>query len=341
MNTAVYIHAARDVRIGEIVPPKETEGRALVEIASVGICGSDLHYYKDGGIGAATIKAPFVPGHEFSAYLKADIESRALRRGQLVAIDPALPCMQCQWCAKGYENLCPNVEFIGAPPFNGALTQTLSVPTRSIVALPDEINADQAAMLEPLGVCIHALDLAKPRLLESAAVLGCGPIGLGVLQLLKLSPVGELYAVDPLAHRTAVAELTGVRASGQSISTILDHTDGLGCDLVIEATNSPNGFADAIAACKIGGRIILVGIPDGDDYATIKASDARRKGLTILFSRRMGDVYPRAITLVKNASVDVDRLVSHRFALAETADAFAMQADEQDGLIKSLIYPQE
>lgn len=339
MNTAAFIYGARDIRIDSIAQPEPAANQTVVEIESVGICGSDLHYYKDGGIGAATIDKPFVPGHEFSARLTEDIADANLQSGQLVAVDPATPCLQCEWCIKGYHNLCPRVEFIGAPPFNGALTQSLSVPLANLVQLPSSITADQAAMLEPLGVCIHAMDLAKPQLLESVALLGCGPIGLGVLQLLKIMTCRSVYAVDPLEHRSILAASLGADAVGGSTDVVLDNSRGQGCDIVIEATNSPAGLSDAIRACKIGGRIILVGIPDGDDYAVIKSSEARRKGLTILFSRRMGQVYPRAIELVHNNLVDVDALISHRFDLSDTPTAFAMQAAGEDGLVKSMVYP--
>lgn len=339
MATAAFIYGAGDIRVDTHTPATAKDGWASVRVASVGICGSDLHYYKDGGIGSATIEKPFVPGHEFSAYVTEDIESRSLRRGQLVAVDPALPCHNCEWCFRGYHNLCPHVVFIGAPPYNGALTQDLPVPVQNIIPMPSSLTADQGAMLEPLGVCIHAIDLARPRLGETAAVLGCGPIGLGLVQLLKLSGCSAVYAVDPLAHRHAAATDCQADAAGDSLQLVLDHTHGRGCDLVIEATNSPDGMVDAVNAASIGGRVVLVGIPDGNLYSPLSAADARRKALQIKFSRRMGDVYPRAIDLVVNERVDVDKLVSHRFELEDTPAAFAMQADNTDGLIKSIVYP--
>lgn len=339
MNQAAFIHGVRDVRLGEISPPTQAAGTALVDVLAVGICGSDLHYYKDGGIGGAVIQQPFVPGHEFSGRLSADIEPLGLARGQLVAVDPATPCKNCEWCEQGYHNLCPRVVFLGAPPYNGALTEQISVPHDSIFALPEGMSADQGAMLEPLGVCVHAIDLAKPKLLESVALLGCGPIGLGILQLLKLNGVGRIIAVDPQSHRSALAKQLGATHVGHSISSVLDHTDGLGCHLVIEATNSPDGLAHAIEASRIGGRLIMVGIPDGDSYSTIRAAEARRRGLSLKFSRRMGNVYPRAIELVQSNKVDVDVLVSHHFALDGTPEAFEIQADEQAGLVKSVIHP--
>jgi len=339
MNSAAFIHGIRDVRLGDISPPVKVPGSALVEVLAVGICGSDLHYYKDGGIGGAVIREPFVPGHEFCGSLTADIEELGLVRGQRVAVDPATACKKCEWCAQGYHNLCPNVVFLGAPPYNGALTQQILVPHKSIFAMPAGMTPDQGAMLEPLGVCIHAIDLAKPRLLESVALIGCGPIGLGIIQLLKLCGVGQIIAIDPQPHRTALAEKLGATHTGDSPSSVLDYTKGLGCHLVIEATNSPDGLVDAIKTSRIGGRLIMVGIPDGDNYSTIQAAEARRRGLTLKFSRRMGDVYPRAIELVQSEKVDVDALVSHHFNLDGTPEAFQIQAAEQAGHIKSIVCP--
>ncbi len=339
MNMAAYIHGVRDVRIGTIAPPSVSNGSVMVDVLAVGICGSDLHYYKDGGIGGAVIRQPFVPGHEFCGSLCADVEALGLKRGQLVAVDPATPCHRCEWCERGYHNLCPHVVFLGAPPYNGALTHQIAVSHESLFVLPDGMTPDQGAMLEPLGVCIHAMDLAKPRLLESVALIGCGPIGLGILQLLKLSGVGDIIAIDPQSHRTALASELGASHVGDTQLAVLDHTGGLGCHLVIEATNSPDGLVHAIKASRIGGRLVMVGIPDGDTYSNIQASEARRRGLTAKFSRRMGNVYPRAIDLVKLKKVDVDGLVSHHFDLDGTPDAFRIQADEEAGFIKAMVYP--
>jgi L-iditol 2-dehydrogenase len=217
------------------------------------------------------------------------------------------------------------------------LTTQITVPRDSLVAVPEGMTADQAAMLEPLGVCIHAIDLARPRLLESVAVIGCGAIGLGIIQLLRLSGCSQIIAVDPQAHRAHLALSMGADAAGDSVETVQDHTQGLGCHLVIEATNAPRGFADAVESTRIGGRAVLVGIPDGNVYTGLDAASARRRGLSLKFARRMGDVYPRAIQLVSSGKVDVDALVSHHFALPDTPEAFAMQANEAVGLVKSIV----
>ncbi|MEM6664854.1 MAG: alcohol dehydrogenase catalytic domain-containing protein [Pseudomonadota bacterium] len=338
MNEAVYIHGAKDVRIGRYDRNDTVADPVAVDVAAVGLCGSDLHYFKDGAIGAATIAKPFVPGHEFSARLLADDEALGLTKGTLVAVDPASACGACEWCHQGHPNLCPKVVFTGAPPYDGAMRRQMGVARDRIIPVPDTLSALDAAMLEPLGVCIHAMDLARPRLGETVGVLGCGPIGLGIIQLLANSGAGRILAIDPAAYRSAHGPRNGAHEAGLTVSDILDMTDGRGCDLIIEATNAPDGFADAVRATRIGGRVVLVGIPDGDIY-TLPAAESRRRGLTIRFSRRMGETYPRAIALTVAGKVDHGAMVSHEVALEETPDAFARQADLADGALKTVIYP--
>lgn len=337
VSRAVYIHGVKDARVAPFNLKEGRTGEVLLDVAAVGLCGSDLHYYKDGGIGAATIREPFVPGHEFAGWLTEDVEELGLKRGALVAVDPNKACGICEWCHEGHANLCPNVEFIGAPPFNGAMTSRIWVPASQLVPLPEDFDPLKAVMLEPLGVAIHAVDLAKPRLLERVAVLGCGPIGLLIMEVLKAAGAGEIIAADPLPHRRAMAERLGAAKVVTSAAEVAEWSKG-GCPLVLEATNSPNGFRDAVAATRIGGRIVLVGIPDGDLYS-LNAADARRRGLKIKFARRMGEVYPRAIRLVADKRVDVVSMVSHRVGLEEVPGVFQALAENAPDYIKVLIYP--
>jgi L-iditol 2-dehydrogenase len=338
MSRAVFLHAPGDARVAPFNLREGAPGETLLDVAAVGLCGSDLHYYKDGGIGAAAISEPFVPGHEFGGWLTEDLPELGLARGALVAVDPNHACGHCDHCHAGHPNLCPNVAFIGAPPHHGAMTERIWVPRSLIVPVPQDFTPLDAVMLEPLGVAIHAVDLARPKLLERVALVGCGPIGLLILQVLKAVGAGEVLACDPLPHRRALALKLGAAKAGASVADIAEWTAGEGMPLVIEATNAPEGFRDAVRAARIGGRIVLVGIPDGDTY-TLPASEARRRGLSIKFSRRMGHVYPRAIELVALGKVDVESVVSHSFTLEETPEAFRRHAENESGMVKSLIYP--
>jgi L-iditol 2-dehydrogenase len=335
MSRALFIRGARDVSVAPFNLREGREGEVLIDVASVGVCGSDLHYYKDGAIGAAVIRSPFVPGHEFGGYLYNDVDGLGLRRGQLVAVDPAKSCGRCEWCRDGHPNLCPEVEFTGAPPFDGAMTERIWAAKSQLVTLPESFDALDAVMLEPLGVAIHAVRLAKPQMLERVGVLGCGPIGLLIMQVLKAAGAGEVLACDPLPHRRAMAEKLGVDRVGDSSASLVEWSKG-GCPLVLEATNSPFGFRDAVSASRIGGRIVLVGIPDGDTY-TLPAADARRRGLKIKFARRMGDVYPLAIQFLAAGKVDVRSIVTHRVGLEEAPGVFAALAANAPGYGKALI----
>ena len=338
MSRALFIHGPGDARVAPFNLREGRPGEVMIDVAAVGLCGSDLHYYKDGGIGSATIRQPFVPGHEFAGRLAADVPERGLARGTLVAVDPNVACGRCEFCHRGHHNLCPNVAFIGAPPHDGAMTQRMHVPISHLVEVPQDFTPLQTVMLEPLGVAIHAVDLAKPRLQESVALVGCGPIGLLILQVLKAAGAGRVLAVDPLAHRRAMAARLGADTVLSSITDLREATDGTGCPLVVEATNAPEGFRDAVLAAKIGGRVVLVGIPDGGIY-TLPAAEARRRGLKIKFARRMGDVYPRAIALVASGKVDVATMVTREVRLAEAPALFDAHAANEEGLVKSLINP--
>jgi L-iditol 2-dehydrogenase len=261
-----------------------------------------------------------------------------LGRGALVAIDPNRSCGRCEWCLEGHRNLCPNVEFIGAPPFDGAMTNQIWVPKSQIVSLPETMDPLEAAMLEPLGVAIHTVDLAKPRLVEPGVLLGAGPIGLLILQVLRVVGAGDVHVIEPLAHRRAAALRLGAKEAFATVAGFIDGAGKGGRALVIEATNSPFGFRDAVRAARIGGQVVLAGIPDGDAY-TLSASEARRRGLKIKFVRRMGDDYPRAIELVTSGRVNVRELVTHHGGLDEAPKLFEALALGRPGYVKALLYP--
>jgi L-iditol 2-dehydrogenase len=193
-------------------------------------------------------------------------------------------------------------------------------------------------LLETLGVAIHAIDLAKLRIAETVAVLGCGPVGLLLAQLARLGGAGRVLAVDPVDYRARLARDLGADDAFASYAEVAAATGGRGADLVIEATDSPLGFEHAARASRIGGRIVIVGIPEGNQY-TLAAAECRRKGLTIKFSRRMPEVYPRAIALAASGRLQLAPLASHHFPLEDTGTAFEMQAARRDGIIKAIIYP--
>ncbi|HSB37518.1 MAG TPA: zinc-binding dehydrogenase [Gaiellaceae bacterium] len=330
---AARLHGTRDVRLHDEPVPTPAQGETLVRVAAVGLCGSDLHWFEEGGIGGTRISRPIVPGHEFAGRTPD---------GRLAAIDPAVYCGRCLPCLEGHPNLCPSVRFAGHGPDDGALREWMAWPAHCVVALPEGFSAEDGAMLEPLGVAIHAVDLGHVRTGDTVGVLGCGPIGLFCLQVAKAAGATRLVATDLASrpHRLDAARALGASVipaeEGREASAIHAAVGGLGLDVAIECAGTQAAVDAALESVRPGARIVLAGIPSFE-RTSLSASTARRKGLTIAFSRRMKHVYPRAIALVASGRVDLRRVVSHRFALADTTQAFELAASRRG--LKVIVEP--
>jgi L-iditol 2-dehydrogenase len=314
------LYGARDIRPVIEDDPVPQAGESLVEVTSVGVCGSDLHWFTEGAIGDAVLQRPLVLGHEMAGVIRGGDQD-----GTRVAIDPAIPCGVCEPCLDGNPNLCLNIVFAGHGGCDGGLRQLMAWPSRRLHPIPDVLTDDEGALLEPLGVALHAYDLAHARLATTVAVVGCGPIGLMLIQLARLAGATRVLAADPLPHRMEAAVKLGAEPlSGEA-------------DLVFEVSGSEAAVEAALRAAKPGARVILVGIPDGD-LTSFPAAIARRKGLTLVLSRRMGEVYPRAIDLAARRLIELTPLVSAAFGLNEIQTALATAA-AREGL-KIVVHPQ-
>jgi L-iditol 2-dehydrogenase len=319
---AARLHGVGDIRVGAEPVPEPGPGETLVQVSAVGLCGSDLHWFSEGAIGDAQLSRPLVLGHE-----AAGVIASGPRRGERVAIDPAIPDGTCRACRDGYRNLCPQVRFSGHGGTDGALREFMAWPTSLLHPLPDELSDSDGAILEPLGVAVHSVDLGHLPFAGTAAVIGCGPIGLLTIQLLRVSGAASVVAFDPLAHRREAAAKLGADRVADPADLPAGRPDlmrdlaGYGVDVAFEIAGGDEAVALAVAATRPGGRITLGGIPD-DDRIGFSAAAARRKGLTIALVRRMNEVYPRAISLVARGQVDTGPLVTDRFGLDEVATAF-------------------
>ena len=335
---ALRLYGPHDLRLENEVQPVPAPGEVLIRVTAVGVCGSDLHWFDEAGIGDAQITRPLVLGHEFSGVVES--RSSPLYR-QRVAVDPAIPCQVCEYCLEGNPNLCANLRFAGHGLTDGGLQNYLAWPERCLYQLPDSLSNTDGAILEPLGVALYAIDLAGLKPGMAVGVFGCGPIGLLILQLARLCGVTQIIATDRMSHRLAAAREFGAtdvflvddawndervwRASGER-----------GLAVAFEVAGENQAVESAIAAARPGGRVVLVGIPF-PDVTTFTASTARRKGLTLQFCRRMKFTYPRAIQLVEQGLVDLRSLVTHRFPLSQAEQAFRT-AQARDGL-KVIIEP--
>jgi L-iditol 2-dehydrogenase len=311
-----------DVRVSDEPVPELEPGMSLVKVTAVGLCGSDLHWYTDGGIGDSVITAPLVIGHEFAGVVES-----GPRQGLRVAVDPAIACGICAQCRAGDPNLCLNIEFAGHGSRDGALQEYVAWPSHLLHPLPDSMSDSDGALLEPLGVAIHALDLAHLKVGMSVGVFGCGPIGLLLIQAARAAGAATVIAADPLPHRRQAAQQFGAdqvwdATPGEDGQPVVDHAV---VDVAFEVAGTDSAVDAAMLAVRPGARVVLVGIPD-QDSTTFRASVARRKGLTIVLVRRMKEPYPRAIELVRRGLVDVSSLVTARYPLERAADALAAAA---------------
>jgi L-iditol 2-dehydrogenase len=315
-----------DLRVAEEPVPPTEPGTVLVRVTAVGICGSDLHWWDEGAIGDARLTHPLVLGHE-----GAGVIADGPRSGERVAIDPAIPCQTCRACRDGYRNLCYRLRFAGHGETDGMMREFMAWPAAQLYPLPDQVSDSDGAMLEPLGVAVHSVDLGHLPFGGTAAVVGCGPIGLLLIQLLKVAGASRVLAFEPLAHRREAARRLGADEVAEA------RLDEPGVDVAFEAAGNDDAVQLAMASVRPGGRVVLAGIP-GDDAIRFSASVARRKGLTIAMVRRMNEVYPRAISLAARGVVDLGSVVTSRVGLGEVRAAFADGA-RRTGL-KVVIEPQ-
>ncbi len=331
---SVRLHGADDLRVHEEPDPIARPGEKMIRVKAVGICGSDLHWFTEAGIGDAQLKTPLILGHEFAGETEA---------GRRVAVEPAISCGHCEACLHGHPNLCASIIFAGHSVQDGALRECMAWKEENLFPIPDSFTYVDGAMLEPLGVAIHSVDLGKLKTGMSVGVFGCGPIGLLIIQVARLMGATNIVATDVLPHRVDAAKSLGAHhvfltESGQgfeepassTVEMIRAATQGRGMDVVFEAAGEQEAVDAAFDAVLPGGKVILVGIP-GNDQTSFNAGVARRKGLTIKMVRRMKHTYPRAIDLVSKGLVDVRSLVTHRFPLDQIAEAFRVAA-RREGL---------
>ena len=342
------LHGPRDIRIADEPPPPAPErGEVTLRVKTVGLCGSDLHMYETGRIGYTVASEPFVLGHEFMGEVIAlgegalDGLHQPLKSGQRVAVEPAVPCWRCELCENGHPNLCPNHYFYGLFPEDGALRERMNVSARNCFPMPDALSDEVGPLLETLGVAIHAIDLSNIRIGGTVAVIGAGPVGLLIGRLALLAGASQVFAFDKFDWRLRVARSWGASHAYNvddcdAADVVMDLTGGRGVDVAIEAAWSDHSVRQAAEMARYGGRLVVVGIAP-DDKLELQHSVARRKGLTIMMSRRMKHTYPRAIQLASSGAVKLEELVSHLYDLADTSKAYASNAAYETGVNKVIL----
>jgi L-idonate 5-dehydrogenase len=334
---AIVAHAARDLRIEDREIPTPGPGQVLIRMRTGGICGSDLHYYHNGGFGAVRLKEPMILGHEVSGIVETLGEGvTGLQSGQLVAVSPSRPCQACDYCQEGKQNHCLNMRFYGSampfPHIQGAFQQWL-VADAAQCAVADGLTAGEAAMAEPLSVVLHAAGQAGDLLGKRVLVTGCGPIGLLAIIVARTAGAAQIVATDITDYTIGVARHIGadtVHNVAEAPSSLDDYAAGKGhFDVLFECTGVASVVASTIPALRPGATMIQLGL-GGDMTLPVQAMTA--KELTFKGSFRFHNEFFAAIDLMRNGRLNVKPLITHTLSLENSIEAFNLASDRTQAL---------
>ena len=327
----IVIHAARDLRIEDTAVERPAAGQVQIKLATGGICGSDLHYFNHGGFGAIRLREPMILGHEVSGHITELGDGVAgLKLGQLVAVSPSRPCHDCQYCNAAMYNHCLNMRFYGSampfPHIQGAFREVL-VADAAQCAPADGLSAGEAAMAEPLAVCLHAVGRAGPLLGKSVLVTGCGPIGILCILAERRAGADLVVATDLGDFTLGMAQRAGAdvvvnMAAGGDLSA---YTGGKGhFDVLFECSGAAPALNAAIPALRPDATIIQLGL-GGDMTLPVQAMTA--KELTLKGSFRFHDEFFTGVSLMQKGLIDVKPFITHTFPLDRAVEAFETAGD--------------
>ena len=341
---AAILYKPFDMRLEEMEIPEIGPNEVLVKIQAVGICGSDIHFYRTGRCGTFVVKEPLVLGHESAGEIVEVGENVTnIKKGDRVAIEPGFPCGRCYFCKIGKYNLCPNVKFYGAPPIHGAFREYAPADAAFVYKLPPNLSYEEGALIEPLAVGMQGVRRCNLEDGSVIAVFGCGPVGLLTMQAAKASGAATAIAVDILDYRLEVAEKLGadhvVNAAKEDVSKkISSLTDGRGADVVFEVSGATKAFEDALRVVRPGGVIVQIGIFEAEEIP-LRPALLIDKELDIRGVFRYANAYEPAIRLAAAGKVQLKPLITHTFPLDRIHEAFKVVMEKIGNPIKVIIKP--
>jgi L-iditol 2-dehydrogenase len=334
---SVQLVAPRTLEVVETALPSDPgPGEILVKLRSVGICGSDMHWYLDGNIYGYPASYPQILGHEPAgevAVVGAGVS--AFKPGDRVSIEPTVSCGHCEYCLAGQHNNCVRGVFMGSPQLPGLLRDFATIPAHNATLVPESFSYTQASLIEPVAVIMHMLELIEIRVGDTVAVLGAGPMGLLAAAVARKAGASQVLVAEKLPHRIKMAMDQGATAAvptAQFRDLVLDKTRGRGVDLAIDAAGAAETINTALAVTRLGGTFVLIGIPNhvpvGVDLYSLQAKE-------ICFQpvKRSNHRSEPAIALLAAGAIP-EAIVTHRVSLDQAPAAFQMLAEYRDGIGK-------
>ncbi|XP_008555965.1 sorbitol dehydrogenase [Microplitis demolitor] len=346
-NLTAVLYGINDIRLEQTPIEEPNDGEVLLQMACVGICGSDVHYLVNGRIGDFIVEKPMIIGHESSGIVaKLGKNVKNLKVGDRVAIEPGVPCRLCQFCKEGRYNLCREMIFCATPPIHGSLRRFYRHAADFCFKLPDHVSFEEGALMEPLAVGVHACKRANIGIGSKVLITGAGPIGLVTLLVAKAMGASMIVITDLIEQRLKVAEELGANKAIQlqremkeedTVKLIHAAFDGEP-DKTIEASGAESCIRVAILATKAGGIAVLVGM--GAPEVKIPLINALIREVDIRGVFRYANDYPDALALIASGKVNVKPLITHNFKMEQTVDAFDAAKSPTSGAIKVMIHCQ-
>lgn len=333
---AAVLRGIEDLVIEERPVPQPGPDEVLVQVAAVGVCGSDVHYYKHGRIGDFVVTSPMILGHEsYGVVVATGARVDRDRVGQRVSVEPGVPDLTCAQCLAGQYNLCPNMRFFATPPIDGSLAEFVTVHSAFAHPIPDSMSNDAAALLEPLSVGVWACRKGRVTAGSRVLVTGGGPVGLVAAQCALAFGATEVVVADLNPHRLALAAELGATATVNVTESPLS-TSQYEPDVLLECSGHPGATLDGLRSVVRGGRAVLVGM--GGDELPVPLGHIQAREIELTGTFRYANTWPTAISLVSSGRVDVDALVTGHFPLVESLTAL-LAADNDPQAVKAVINP--
>ena len=329
-NRAAVLYAPGDLRVEDRPTPEPGPREVLVEVAAVGVCGSDVHYYEHGRIGSHVVRSPLVLGHESAGRVVALGAGAAKHAvGDRVTLEPGVPCGRCRECRAGRYNLCRDVRFFATPPFDGAFANFVTIHEDFAFTLPDSVSDEAGALMEPLSVGIWACRKAGVAPGDRVLITGAGPIGLLALQCARAFGATEVTITDVSDERLELARRLGATRALRA------GEDAGEADALIECSGHPAALAAGVAAVRPAGTAVVVGMGPEED-ASVPLSLIQNREIWLTGTFRYANTYPTAIALVAEGRVDPEAIVTGRYGL-DDAEAALRAGREDPANVKAMV----
>jgi L-iditol 2-dehydrogenase len=343
MMKSMKLAGIRQMKMMEVPEPSVLkEGEVLIRMKTLGVCGSDIHYYTTGRIGSQVVEYPFTVGHEGAGQVeKVGSGVTRVRKGDRIAIEPSMPCWVCDQCMAGRPHTCRNLKFLGCPgQAEGSLSEYIVMPETSCFPIPDHMSYDEAAISEPLAIGYYAVRQSIPMEGASVGILGFGPIGMSVLLTAGALGARRIYVTDKIDERLRLARESGAGWTGnpekeEVVEKIVEKEPAL-LDVVFECCGQQEAMDQAIRLLKPGGKLMIIGIPEFERWG-FEADTARRRELTIQHVRRQNEALQPVLDMLADGRISIGGMATHRFPFDRAKEAFDLVAGYRDGVMKAMI----